>query len=430
MEKRLHLYSMKVLLMNTFEQTGGAAIACQRLFNALLKEGVDVKMLVNEKKSDNPRVISLSDGFLNKKKQQLMHALERFTVFASNGFSKEGLFAASLANFSTDISKHPAVLEADILHLHWINQGMLSIKNIEKLAATGKPIVWTMHDMWNMLSVEHYAYYCNCENPHDANCSFLQKMDKNHKNATYFFRKEELYKKAKIHFVTCSNWLRLSALNSYLMKNESIIAIPNPIDTVAFSPQSKNECRKYFQLPEDKKLVLFGAMNVAHKEKGLPQLVEAAKYLYDNFPNERDQIELLILGKSTDVIPDEMFPFKIHRIGFLSGAATISKIYNAADLFVTPSLMDNLPNTIMESMACGTPCVGYKVGGIPEMIDHLQNGYVVHYKSTEDLAKGIHFVLFDEKAQEFGENARNKVLHNYAENKVANQYISLYNSIL
>lgn len=421
---------MKVLLINTFEQTGGAAIACQRLFFALLKAGVDVKMLVNEKKSNHPRVISLSEGAFNKRKQQVLHGLERFTVFARNGFTKEGLFASSLANFSADISQHPAVLEADVLHLHWINQGMLSIKNIEKLAATGKPIVWTMHDMWNMLSVEHYAYYCNCTVPHEADCSYLQKMDPRHKNATYFYRKEALYKKAKIHFVTCSQWLKRVALQSYLMKDQIIEAIPNPIDITAFSPQSKIAARQHFHLPEDKKLVLFGAMNVAHKEKGLPHLVEAAHYLYQQFPEEREQIELLILGKSTDVIPDDMFPFKIHRIGFLSEAENISKIYNAADLFVTPSLMDNLPNTIMESMACGTPCVGYHVGGIPEMINHLENGYVATYKSIEDLAKGIHYVLFDPNAASFGKNAREKVEQQYAEWQVAKQYISLYNSIV
>lgn len=421
---------MKVLLINTFEQTGGAAIACQRLFNALLKAGIDVKMLVNEKKSDHPRVISLSEGTFNKKKQQILHGLERLTVFTRNGFTKEGLFASSLANFSADISQHPAVLEADVLHLHWINQGMLSIKNIEKLAATGKPIVWTMHDMWNMLSVEHYAYYCNCAVPHDSDCIYLQKMDAKDKNAKYFYRKENLYKNAKIHFVTCSKWLKNVALNSYLLKNEDVRAIPNPIDTSLFKPKSKAECRALFHLPENKKLVLFGAMNVAHKEKGLPQLVEAAQYLYNQYPKERDEIELLILGKSTDVIPDEMFPFKIHRIGFLSGAEAISTIYNAADLFVTPSLMDNLPNTIMEAMACGTPCVGYQVGGIPEMIDHLENGYVASYKSIEDLAHGIHTVLFQKEAQDYGAKAREKVLKDYAESTVSSAYIALYNSLL
>ena len=101
-------------------------------------------------------------------------------------------------------------------------------------------------------------------------------------------------------------------------------------------------------------------------------------------------------------------------------------IYNAADVFLLPSLSENLPNTIMEAMACGTPCVGFEVGGIPEMIDHKQNGYVARYKDAADLAEGIRYVL--DNREELGRNAREKVMREYREEIVAKKYIEIYNA--
>ena len=148
---------MKVLLVNTSERTGGAAVACHRLLDALNKQGIEATMLVRDKQTDNPHVIALRKPFYMK----LCFLWERFVIWANNLFSRKNLFTVSIANTGADITRLPAFKEADIIHLHWVNQGMLSLKDIRKILASGKPVVWTMHDMWPCTAICHHAQRCN-----------------------------------------------------------------------------------------------------------------------------------------------------------------------------------------------------------------------------------------------------------------------------
>ena len=124
-----------------------------------------------------------------------------------------------------------------------------------------------------------------------------------------------------------------------------------------------------------------------------------------------------------------MLPFEVYSLNYISNEKEVVNIYNAVDIYVTPSLEENLPNTIMEAMACGTPCVGFQVGGIPEMIDHLHNGYVAEYKSADDLANGIYWILNEGEYADLSEAARRKVLSSYSESTIAKKYIDIYNKI-
>ena len=117
-------------------------------------------------------------------------------------------------------------------------------------------------------------------------------------------------------------------------------------------------------------------------------------------------------------------------MGYVSDEKTIVAVYNAADVFVTPSLEDNLPNTIMEAMACGVPSVGFNVGGIPEEIDHKKNGYVAAYRDAEDLARGIRWVLCEADATELSAQCQAKVARNYSQSAVAMRYTEVYNQAL
>lgn len=397
---------MKIVILNTSERTGGAAVAAGRLGKALKQAGIQVDKLVRD------------DTWLNR----FRFYWERLIIFLCNHLNRKNLFAVSIANTGTDLSGNLSVKEADIIHFHWINQGFLSLKDIEALVKLNKPIVWTMHDMWPCTSICHHARDCEKFQTGCKSCFFLKSKGKD-LSTSVFDKKLSLYKDANITFVGCSRWLSGRAKKSYLLQDKTVLSIPNPIDTEVYHPMDQGTARELLGLPSGKKLLLFGALNVTDKRKGIDYLIAALRKI------EKPDVELVVFGQVKDDIRG-LFPVPIHSMGYLSDESKIVALYNAVDIFITSSLEENLPNTIMESMACGTPCVGFEIGGIPEMIDHKINGYVTNYKDANDLANGIQWVLEHGDQQALSDACVKKVQENYTEEVVAKQYIELYERLL
>lgn len=397
---------MKIVILNTSERTGGAAVAAGRLGKALGQAGIQVDKLIRE------------NTWLNR----FRFYWERLIIFLCNHLNRKNLFAVSIANTGMDLSGHPLVKDADIIHLHWINQGFLSLKDIEELVKLNKPIVWTMHDMWPCTGICHHARDCEKFQMICESCFFLKSKGKD-LSTSVFDKKLSLYKEANITFVGCSRWLSGKAKKSYLLRDKTVLSIPNPIDTEVYHPMDQDMTRELLGLPSGKRLLLFGALNVTDKRKGIDYLIEALRKI------EKQDVELVVFGQAKDDIRG-LFPVSIHSMGYLSDESKIVALYNAVDMFITSSLEDNLPNTIMESMACGTPCVGFEIGGIPEMIDHKINGYVASYKDASDLANGIRWVLEHEDQQALSDACVKKVQENYTEEVVAKQYMALYKRLL
>ena len=418
---------MNVLLLNTSERTGGAAIAANRLMKALIKNCIETTSLVLNKQTNGENVISVQSSFLQRQLARFNFLWERWAIFVYNRFSRKNLFTVSIANTGFDISRHPLVKKSDIIHIHWINQGFLSLQALKKLVDSGKPIVWTMHDMWPCTGICHHARECKSYQTQCHNCMYLNKQRRQDLSYRIFNRKKTIFQTREITFITCSQWLKSKAEQSALLTNQTIYSIPNPIDTSLFRPMNRSLCREKFHLPEDKKLILFGAVNITDERKGIQYLIKAMEILA--LKTGAADLELLLFGKST-IDLSAILNLKVNYLNFLSNEEDIVALYNAADVYITPSLEENLPNTIMESMACGVPCVGFHVGGIPEMIDHQKNGYVAEYKNAEDLAEGIHWILNQADYNELSMHARQKVELNYHEDIVAKQYIELYKEIL
>ena len=208
-----------------------------------------------------------------------------------------------------------------------------------------------------------------------------------------------------------------------------MFAIPNPIDTRMFTPKNKVEAAEIMNLPTDKRLILFAAQRATNANKGLAYLVEACQLLATQYPEMKDNTALVVLGGKANQAVAEL-PFPIIPIDYVSDTSNMVSLYNAVHAFVLPSLSENLPNTIMEAMACGVPCVGFNVGGIPEEIDHQKNGYVARYRDAADLAQGIRWVLYEADYAELSAQAVRKVLANYSQSAVALQYIEVYNQAL
>lgn len=408
---------MKILLVNTSDLRGGAAIASYRLMNALNESGVSAKMLVEEKISKNNNVIQIGSSL----QQKWGFYSERANIFARNRFSRENLFDVSIANTGVSITNNPYYKEADVIHLNWINQGMLSINEIGKILSSGKKVVWTMHDMWPFTGICHHAGTCERYTGSCGMCPYLSSPSKGDISHSTFLRKLKAYSKGHITFVACSKWLEKLAASSTITNSHSLISIPNPIDTKMYHPMSKYSIRKDLNLPSDMKIVLFAAAKVSDRRKGIDYLIEAANVLSKR---EKGNMLFLVVGNDGAKISSQL-PYSSYNIGYVDSEKMMN-MYNVSDLFVTPSLQDNLPNTIMESMACGTPCVGFNIGGIPEMIQHKSTGYVANYKDAEDLATGISWVLNEADAETLSSNSREFVIRNYSQEEIVKRYIELY----
>ncbi len=415
---------MKILLINTSEQIGGAAVAARRLMEALRNNGIKAKMLVRDKQSDRISVVALKRSWCLLWK----FLWERIVIWKANHFKKNFLFAVDIANTGTDITELPEFRQADVIHLHWINQGMLSLKNIKRILSSGKPIVWTMHDMWPCTGICHYAGECTHYEQECHNCPFIYNSSKKDLSYRRFHKKQLLYQGQSIHFVTCSRWLQKLAQKSALFYGQEVIHIPNAINTNLFKPHDKQEARAKCNFPQNSKLILFGSVKITDKRKGIDYLVTSCRLLAEQHPELKEQLSVVAFGNQSKAL-ESLLPFKVYALNYVMDERELVNIYNAVDIYVTPSLEDNLPNTIMEAMACGIPCVGFNVGGIPEMIDHLHNGYVAQYKSAEDFANGIYWTLTDPDYPNLCEEASRKVVTHYSESVIAKQYTALYNKI-
>lgn len=416
---------MRVLIINTAERKGGAAIAASRLMEALKNNGIKAKMLVRDKQTDQISVVGLKCNWL----QVWKFVWERIVIWSANRFKRNNLFAVDIANTGTDITSLPEFRQADVIHLHWINQGMLSLKHIRKILASGKPVVWTMHDMWPCTGICHYARACTNYQQECRECPYIYKGG-GRKDLSYrtFRKKQKLYQNVSIHFVTCSRWLKEQAQKSALIADKTITNIPNAINTNLFKPLNKQEARSKCKLPQDKKLILFGSVKITDKRKGIDYLIESCRILAAKHPELKETLGVVVFGSQSQQLAAQL-PFKVYPLDYVNNEHDMVNIYNAVDLFVIPSLEDNLPNTIMEAMACGIPCVGFNIGGIPEMIDHLHNGYVAQYKSSEDFANGICWTLNESEYPSLSEQASRKVVANYSESIIAKKYIEVYNKI-
>lgn len=416
---------MRVLIINTSEKIGGAAIAASRLMDALRNNGIQAKMLVRDKQTNQITVVELKKSLW----RIWQFVWERIVIWKANHFKKHNLFAVDIANTGTDITTLPEFKQAEIVHLHWINQGMLSLKDLQKILSSGKPIVWTMHDMWPCTGICHHARECNNYHQECNHCPFLYKGGKKDLSYQIFRKKKELYKIAPIAFVTCSQWLKERASQSALLTGHFVTNIPNPINTNLFKPRNKKNARMKLGLPIDKKLILFGSAKITDKRKGIDYFIESCKVLAQKYPELINELGVVVYGKESEVLKS-LVPFPVYPLNYISNEKELVDVYNSVDIFVTPSLEENLPNTIMEAMACGVPCVGFNVGGIPEMIDHLHNGYVADYKSAEDFANGIHWALSEGEYQSLSEEACRKVSTSYSESTIAKRYIEVYNKII
>lgn len=407
---------MKILHVGYSDILGGAAIAMNRLHKAMLSCGLNSEVLVLKKINNDLKVIGAdnkSEVFLNEIKIKLARQKKYF-------YRSDSKNSHSLNIFNSNIVKKIEKINPDIVNLHWINNELISIKQISKIKL---PIVWTFLDMWPMCGGEHYVSderyikgYDELEKRKDERGIDLNK---------FLWKQKKKYLVKKINHIVCiSEWLKKKAEISYLFKNKKIFNIPCTINNDEWRPIDKQQARKELGLPEKKKIYLFISTNgEKDKRKGY-------QFINNYFKNKKENNNLLIkIGDHKE----KNFDFEINLNTFFHGDHKKLKIYySACDILLSPSTLEAFGQVAIEAASCGVPTIGFKNTGLEESVSHLKTGYLANYLDQNDFNIGLDFLSkkIDENQKYFYNNCIKFVNDKFKNSLVVNQYKDIYESIL
>ncbi len=401
---------MKVLHVNYYDQKGGAAKAAYRLHRGLIDQGIGSKMLVVEKTSDDDSVICAFD----KKEVERLKKYQRLESLITIIEKFKHKFPRSLNLLSSGLPEIINELKPDIVNLHWINGGMLGI---EEVAEINGRIIWTLHDGWCYCGAEHHHKIGDERFRHGYN---KLNMDI---NRFIWNKKRKSWMNLDFSIVTPSSWLASEAQQSILLKDKDVLNIPNGVDLRIFTPSAKEAARQKLGISSNKKVIAFGAFDINDKNKGGRELFEALQVFKKN---NADDVELLLIGKGNIDMTNADRGFSLHYTGLLLDDKALAVAYQAADVFILASKYDNLPNMLIEAIACGIPCVAFNIGGIADIIDHKQNGYLTAAFDCKDFASGIEWILGYPQYDKMSQNARKKAEEKFDIAKVSRQYLDIY----
>lgn len=412
---------MKVIFLNTTDIEGGAARGAKRLLEGVRDEGIDARLLVQRKSGDDPFVIGPRTGF-GKAMAYFRPILDDLFVgvYAGKG---EGMFSPAMV--LDRLPARTAKFDPDIVHLHWVANGMMRVETCRRFK---RPLVWTLHDSWPFTGGCHLPFDCTRYRDACGKCPLLGSSREHDLSRRLWRRKDRAWRGLDLTVVAPSRWLAGCARSSALFRDKRIEVIPNGIDLRRFRPSDRSAARELLSLPQGKKLILFGGKWItSDRNKGFHILAQALKELAGR--GWRDRADVVIFGSSQPAEPPDL-GLAAHYLGWLNDDVTLSLLYSAADVFVSPSIQENLSYAVMEAMACGSPCVAFDQGGMPDLIGHMETGYLARPFDPLDLAEGIGRLLGDEALRrDMAARARRKVENEFALEKVAARYIALYDEL-
>ena len=414
--------------LNTYDGNGGAGRACMRLNRALLSQNIDSKIIVHYKFGNNPDIKTFNRSIIQKSYTAATIILER--ILAKRFLRPDSRTPFSFTWFGRSVVNHPDVKNADIIHLHWINHGFLDPKHIAEIRKLGKPVVWTFHDSNAFTGGCHVRYTCDHYQQQCGDCPLLINAGDNDISHRIWQQKNKAYQQLDFNIIAPSLWMQASVKKSSLMRGKATSNIPNTLETDVFKPIDKKEAKAKAGLPTDKFIFLSGFMpSRKDLHKGTQYLLESMELLRQRLGAETDQIELVVFGnRGTENLPD--FPFKTSFLGTINNDEKLALHYAAADAFLIPSLEDNLPYTVMESMSCGTPVIAFTTGGIPDMVRHEHSGYLATYRSSVSFTDGMEWIIKHPERDKLNQQARQTIMDSFSEEVIAKKHIEVYQRLV
>jgi len=419
--------SMNVVLVNTWDIFGGASRAAHRLYNGLRQAGVETTYLVNDKRSSDGNIQELKKQRCERGRQE--GAVQRNYIEANRSSLSNTYFSFTWNGAA--LADNPWIRSANIINLHWVEK-FVSNRSLCELATLGKPVVWTLHDQRPFTGGCHYASGCNGFISGCIECRQLR-QDAQHLPEKVVAERMDIMADMDLTIVTPSKWLADAARSSRLFRDKRVEVIPNSVETDLFSPLDKTQAKSQLAIGENVVTLMFGAQHNREIRKGFRELMESLRLCLqdDRFRQacETGTIQIISIGdKGSDI---EKLPIRSNNFGYIEDDRRLAQLYSATDLFILPSLEDNLPNSLLEAMACGTPIAAFATGGVPDMLKHERNGMLAETRDTRALANAILALVFDaEKRKVFGEQSRALIEAGYRLQDQAGNYSALFRSLL
>ncbi|MFA6487534.1 MAG: glycosyltransferase [Sideroxydans sp.] len=415
---------MQVLTLNWSDIDGGAARASHRVASRLVEMGVPLRMRVMRKFGTDPWVTG-AEGLLEQIWARVITRAERGVVRLSGVKDKDMTWSFnSLPNFMLPPNMYEA---ASVVHINWVGKGTLPLSSISRI---NKPLVWTLHDSWAFTGGCHIPYECRRFENSCGYCPQLRSPAVNDASHRHWIKKAKYLTQTSSHFVAPSNWMAGQARASALLGSVPISVIPNGLDTDVFHRSDKSLAREALKLPQEKQLILFGAMYAdTDQNKGMSFLLDALNILQSKDASFADKYELVIFGLCNPISLKNL-PIPVTMLGVISDDHKLAQIYSAADVTVVPSKMESFGQVALESLSCGTPVVAFATTGLTDIVKHLENGYLAEKFDTNDLANGILLMCeSNDFIKSLPLRAREWVLNTFDIRITAKQYLSLFESV-
>ncbi len=416
---------MNIAILSTSDIQGGAARAAFRLHNALELIGHQSVMAVRRKKSQAPNVFEVQalkpDG---ASANRFFNVVEKYAFHKNRTEVSNTYFTIPYPGF--DLSGTEPIIHSDIINLHWVTK-FQSVESIGELLKLKKPVVWTLHDENAYTGGCHYSAGCKNYETGCADCPQLKIND--HQLPYHVVQHKKKSWNEHVTIVTPSKWLAGCASRSLVLKGCRAEVIPNAVETEIFRPIEKTKAKQDLQVPVDSICLLFGAEYHSEKRKGYFKLKDALEIcLRDkDFKKKAGMGKIVIFTFGDAQKQPKEFNLPVKSFGYVRSDEKLATIYSAADIYLLPSLEDNLPNTMLESMACGTPVVSFPVGGMPDMITTGVTGIVAEDMSSQSLAAGILKLTSDRRLREkMNANCRDLIESGYTLSHQANNYSKLF----
>lgn len=409
---------MKTLILSTADIEGGAARAAYRLHQGLQAVGVSSQMLVRARFSGDKSVIAEKSVLTKLGPQMNSLPLRRYSHRERTLFSPQW--------FPDALAKKTADMNPDVVNMHWVCNGYLQLETLAKL---NKPLFWTLQDMWAFTGGCHYNQDCDRYQDACGRCPQLNSAKERDLSRSIWRRKRKAWKNLNLTIITPSSWMADCVRASSLLGEQRVEVIPFCLDTERYRPVDPKVARDLLKLPQDKQIILFGALSAtADKRKGFHLLLPALQKLSQS--GWRDKIELAVFGASEPENPVDL-GFKAHYLGSFQDDLALALVYSAADVMIAPSLQESFGQTASEALACATPVVAFNATGLKDIVDHQHNGYLAQPYEVKDLAQGIAWVLEDgERHKALSFQARAKAERVFALELQAHRYVALFEEIL
>ena len=413
---------MRPLLLSTFDRIGGAARAAYRLHRGLKRIGVDSTLVVQRKVSDDASVLG-PEGRFAKAAAYARPFLDSLPL-RRYPHKRDGLFSPAV--LPEGLARRIEALRGDLVHLHWVAGGFLRPETLSKFKL---PIVWTLHDSWAFTGGCHVPGACVRYREACGACPALGSRRERDLSRRILERKRRAWDRLPLTLVAPSRWLAEAARSSALFRSARVEVIPNGLDLVRFKPTERRAAREFLGLSQDRSILLFGGVgSLADPNKGFSLLVEALERLGSQRGSR--EVELLVVGVSEASRPLRL-PVPARFVGPLGDDESMALYQTAADALVLPSLQENQPNMVIESMACGTPTIAFRAAGLPDLVEHERTGYLAEPYAAEGLARGIAWVLEDEeRRRRLGQEARRRAERDHELDSVARRYAALYQELV